>query len=218
MEKDFGTQDPWFFGTSKYERDKYAQQIYLAGQHLKKLPENILEIGSAEGVFSKALLSHFPAAKYVGVEIARTPYLRAQEALKPYGSRAEIINADLLDCVGDLPEGKFDLIFFSECVYYMGDRIPATGFFKMFETLGQKIAPEGVLVMAHIINQQDAPETPITRRPVMDAYRTMIGGVDGLKRVHFSEHTQFKEEDGRDYTYELWVFKKNYPSGLSETQ
>lgn len=65
--------------------------------------------------------------------------------------------------------------------------------------------------MANIINQPGALETPITRKPLMDCYYSLICSV--LKPIHRSSYVDRKPESGHTYEYEVWAFKRSCREG-----
>lgn len=69
-----------------------------------------------------------------------------------------------------------------------------------------KLKQGGILCMANIVNQPDAPETPLTKRPIMDCYFSMLSHL--AKPIHRSTYLEYKKESGRYYEYQIWLFEK----------
>lgn len=103
--------DPWQFATSGYERDKYAAT-------LAALPDRrftrAFEVGCSIGVLTRQLASHCDAIVAVDV---------ADAALRQAADRcAGLPGVELAHMVvpEQWPEGGFDLVIFSEVLYYLG--------------------------------------------------------------------------------------------------
>ncbi|WP_241768005.1 hypothetical protein [Haloferax sp. ATB1] len=62
-------------------------------------------------------------------------------------------------------------------------------------------APDGVLCMANIVDQDEGPEAPLTEAPILDAYKTLLAA--RLDRVHEARYTESKPEDDAEHTYEV---------------
>ena len=103
--------DPWRFATSDYERGKYAAT-------LAALPPgrygNAFEIGCSIGVLTRQLAAS--CDELLAVDIA-------QIALEQAEARCEDqpwVHFAVMDVRSTWPEGRFDLILFSEVLYYLG--------------------------------------------------------------------------------------------------
>ena len=77
-----------------------------------KNPHRILEIGSAEGLTSIALLMECPAARAVAIEQDEARFAAAKENFARFGvaERASLVLGDAADVLASL-EGQFELIF-----------------------------------------------------------------------------------------------------------
>ncbi len=103
--------DPWRFATSDYERDKYAATIAALppGRFTR-----CFEVGCSIGVLTQALAARCDAVLAVDVAEAPLEQGRARCADQP-GVRFEAM------AVPDTwPPGRFDLVLFSEVLYYLG--------------------------------------------------------------------------------------------------
>ena len=102
--------DPWKFATSGYERDKYAAT-------LAALPRpryfNAFEVGCSIGVLTKQLAAR--CDEILAVDVAAAALLNAATRCN------ELSNVHFARMVvpRDWPAGAFDLILFSEVLYYL---------------------------------------------------------------------------------------------------
>ena len=104
--------DPWRFATSEYERDKYAATLAaLPRQHFARA----FEVGCSIGVLTRQLAARCDAILAVDV---------ADAALKQAAARCQDrshVRFARMVVPQDWPPGAFDLILFSEVLYYLGD-------------------------------------------------------------------------------------------------
>ncbi|MGI5291437.1 class I SAM-dependent methyltransferase [Nonomuraea polychroma] len=131
--------DPWKLATDSYEQQKYLATL----QHLPPRPyRRIIEVGCAEGVFTHALAAAFPDAEITGVDVSERALARARERVRG-NARVRFVRADI---VTHRPAERFDLVFCSETLYYLGR---AERLRRASARLGDLIAPGGVLVAVH---------------------------------------------------------------------
>ena len=102
--------DPWRFESSRYEKDKYAATLAAIGD--KKIPR-AWEVGCSIGVFTEALASRCAALLAVDVADAALDRARRRCADRPHVSFQRMRIPD------EWPEGRFDLIVFSEVLYFL---------------------------------------------------------------------------------------------------
>ncbi|MEU6712067.1 SAM-dependent methyltransferase [Nonomuraea sp. NPDC046802] len=131
--------DPWKLATDGYEQHKYRST-------LRQLParpyRRIIEVGCSEGVFTRALAGAYPEAEIVGVDVSERALARARVRV-PEDGRVRFIRADILT---HRPERRFDLVFCSETLYYLGrhERLR-----RASARLSELLGPDGVLVAVH---------------------------------------------------------------------
>ena len=103
--------DPWKFATSAYERDKYAATIAA-------LPERrfrrCFEVGCSIGVLTRQLAARCEAL--LGVDVSDTALAQARERCADLPG----VRIEAMAVPGAWPDGRFDLIVFSEVLYYLG--------------------------------------------------------------------------------------------------
>jgi trans-aconitate methyltransferase len=131
--------DPWRLATDSYEQQKYLSTL----AHLPVRPyRRIIEVGCSEGVFTNTLAKTYPDAEIVGVDVSERALARARQRVAGNG-RVRFIRADILT---HRPELRFDLVFCSETLYYLGrhERLR-----RACARLGELLGPDGVLVAVH---------------------------------------------------------------------
>ncbi len=128
--------DPWRFATSDYERDKYAAT-------LAALPPGrftrCFEVGCSIGVLTRQLAGHCDAL--LGVDVAEPALAQARErcADQPW------VRLERMIVPQDWPEGVFDLIVFSEVLYYLG----SSGLHEAAQRTLDSLAPGGTVVLVN---------------------------------------------------------------------
>jgi len=104
--------DPWKFATSEYERDKYAAT--LAAMPRPRFT-SAFEVGCSIGVLTRQLAARCDAVLAVDVAEAALQQAAARCRDLPHVQFARMVVPQ------DWPEGSFDLILFSEVLYYLDD-------------------------------------------------------------------------------------------------
>lgn len=114
----FRNPDPWNYEASPYERRKYELKLAL----LPRRPNpsappyrRVLELGCAEGVFTCQLAEAGVGQEVVGVDFVPQALARARGRCP----RPDV-KFHAMDITAELPPGKFDLVFCSEILYYLG--------------------------------------------------------------------------------------------------
>ncbi|POG53721.1 class I SAM-dependent methyltransferase [Haloferax marisrubri] len=197
FDDEFDEPDPWDFDSSTYEQRKYRRQNRVVESHVGS-PDSILEIGCAEGVHSELLLERFPDADLHGIDISEAAVERARERTDT--DRATFFAGEASAYLDSLDE-EFDVVVWSETIYYMGDTMSVPEFHRFLDVVAGLLAPDGVLCMANIVDQDEGPEAPLTEAPILDAYKTLLAA--RLDRVHEARYTESKPEDDAEHTYEV---------------
>lgn len=103
--------DPWNFATSDYEREKYAAT-------LAALPDRRFhrgfEIGCSIGVLTRQLAARCDTL--LAIDIADTALTQARQRC----TGLDTLTLERRSAPGEWPTGSFDLIVFSEVLYYLG--------------------------------------------------------------------------------------------------
>ena len=135
--------DPWRFATSDYERDKYAAT-------LAALPDRRfragLEVGCSIGVLTRQLAPRCDTLLALDV---------AEAALAQARARCPDVRFERRVIPSEWPVGRFDLIVFSEMLYYLDAA-------AIRATAGKAMAalqPGGSILMVHYLGGTDYPST-----------------------------------------------------------
>ena len=128
--------DPWRFASSDYERDKYAATI--AALPDRRFPR-AFEIGCSIGVLTRQLAARCEAL--VAVDVSAIALDQARERC---ADQAHVQFA-IMDLRRDWPQGRFDLILFSEVLYYLG----IDGIHRAARLTRECLAPGGTVVLVN---------------------------------------------------------------------
>ncbi len=138
-----GDPDPWRFATSNYEREKYAATI--AALPPRRF-HNGLEVGCSIGILTRQLAQRCDALLALDV---------AQAALAQARTHCPGVQFERRAVPEDWPPGRFDLIVFSEVLYYLdAAALAATAARAM-----AAILPGGSLLLVHYLGETDYPLT-----------------------------------------------------------
>ncbi len=135
--------DPWRFATSDYERDKYAATLAALppGQFAAGL-----EVGCSIGVLTRQLAARCGALLSLDV---------AEAALAEARARCPGVVFERRAVPGEWPPGRFELIVFSEVLYYLDQA-------GIQDTAGRAMAalnPGGSILAVHYLGETDYPST-----------------------------------------------------------
>ncbi|MFG2074284.1 Nodulation protein S (NodS) [Nonomuraea maritima] len=131
--------DPWKLSSDGYEQHKYRSTL----ENLPARPYvRIMEVGCSEGVFTETLAKTYPEAEITGVDVSERALERARSRM-PDAGRVRFLRADILT---HRAEPRYDLVFCSETLYYLGrhDRLR-----RASDQLSRLLGPGGVLVAVH---------------------------------------------------------------------
>ena len=131
--------DPWRFATSDYERDKYAAT--LAALPPRRFA-NGFEIGCSIGVLTRQLADRCDAL--LGVDVSDIALDQARE-------RCPGVTFANMDLRSQWPAGQFDLILYSEVLYYLG----LDGIRGVARHTVESLAPGGVVGLVNWFGPTD---------------------------------------------------------------
>ncbi len=136
--------DPWDFETSEYESDKRAATIAaLQGA----LFENALEVGCATGVLSRQLEPH--CARLIALDVSD----RALDLARERSAAQAAVRYRRTEVPRDWPYGSFDLIVFSEVLYFLSAHEIAAVSRQACDAL----APDGLCLLVNWTGPNDLP-------------------------------------------------------------
>ncbi|MDT8329819.1 class I SAM-dependent methyltransferase [Roseomonas gilardii] len=139
-----GNPDPWGFESKPYEREKYAATLAaLPRAHYAAA----LEIGCSIGVLTAELAKR--CDRLVALDAAEAPLARARQRLAGQ-AHVEFLHGRVPE---DWPEERFDLILFSEVLYFLdGEDLK-----RVCERVERSLRPGGDVVLVHWLPETDFP-------------------------------------------------------------
>ena len=137
--------DPWRFGSSEYEREKYASS-------LEALPDSFygaaVEVGCSIGIFTRLLATR--CGHLLALDVADKALAQArQNCPLPH------VTFENRSVPQDWPTGSFDLMVFSEVLYYL-DR-PALCQTALHAR--EQLRPGGTILLVHYLGETNYPLT-----------------------------------------------------------
>ena len=128
--------DPWRFATSGYERDKYAATLDALppGRYAR-----VFEVGCSIGVLTRQLAANCDELLAVDVSMIALRQAEARCEDLPWVQFAQ------MDVRHEWPEGSFDLILFSEVLYYLG----IDGIHSAASRSLECLSPKGAVVLVN---------------------------------------------------------------------
>jgi ubiquinone/menaquinone biosynthesis C-methylase UbiE len=204
FEEKFAKPDPWKYFTSAYEKIKYQRQLNIIKDRSPD-PQKILEIGCAEGAMTLLLAESFQSSRITAIEISSNAFRRAQDNLKRFEDRIELMNADIVDCLPELKNKYYDVIVWSESIYYLGARLSQAAIYDLLATAIAKLKAGGLFVTSNTSDLPEGiPESTVTKRPLIDCYYVMLSSLASP----ISRSIYVEEKLGRMYEYQTWAFEK----------
>jgi SAM-dependent methyltransferase len=173
------SEDPWHYRTSAYEDAKYRATLAALRQ-----PEfrSALEAGCANGELSARIAPR--CRRLVALDLSARAVVLARRRLIDF-SHVDVRQATI---PRDWPEGRFDLIVFSELLYYL-DRAELAA---CAERTAAALTDQGELLL---VNWQGSTNTPLSGREAaqifaqgllhLRALRVTCAIRDGYDLMHF---------------------------------
>ena len=181
--------DPWGFEDRWYEQRKYAVSLAL-------LPavryRSAFEPGCSIGVLTRMLAGRCDAVLSCDVAAAAVRAAARRTADLPH------VQVERRDIPGGWPAGRFDLIVFSEILYYFGDH----DLEQVLKNAVSALEPEGTLLAVH------------WRHPVADYLRSgddvhqVLAGCPALARL--------VRHDEPDFLAEVYIRTEGTPVSVAE--
>ncbi len=142
FDRKFKTADPWEYGSNTHESERITAILNAVADTCS--PRQIIELGCAEGVLSRALIDRFPDAFLLGVDISPRAIARAET--KAARSRSSFEVADVRSWSPSRPSSPADLIVACDVLYYIGSKAAVR---ELTERLAGWLEPGGVVVFGH---------------------------------------------------------------------
>jgi predicted TPR repeat methyltransferase len=136
--------DPWCFATSPYEQAKYAATLQaLAAARFA----NAFEVGCSIGVLTRLLANR--CTRLLAVDVAEAALAQARRRC----ADLDHVALERLQVPDEWPQQTFDLIVFSEVLYYLSpDDVSRTALRSR-----DSLRPHGTVVLVHYILPTDYP-------------------------------------------------------------
>jgi SAM-dependent methyltransferase len=135
-EKYAAAADPWAFATSAYEQHRYVTILDALGERRYR---RAFEPGCSIGILTEQLASI--CAQVEAMDISPTAVSRAQDRCRGL-SNVTIVQGSV---PGQIPDGSFDLIVFSEIGYYFD----GSTLVSLARKLADRLTSGGVLLAVH---------------------------------------------------------------------
>ena len=138
--------DPWRFGSSAYEAEKYKDTLALLSRDHYGA---VLEVGCSIGVFTRMLAAR--SESVLAVDASDVALAAARSAC------ADLPAVTLASCMvpTGFPDGRFDLIVLSEVLYYL----TAADVARTASLCQEHLRPGGEMMLCHWLGETDYPLT-----------------------------------------------------------
>jgi 2-polyprenyl-3-methyl-5-hydroxy-6-metoxy-1,4-benzoquinol methylase len=156
--------DPWGFQTSAYEQTKYRQTLSALGHRRFTLG---LEVGCSIGVLTRELAVR--CESLLAVDIVEDPL----EAARLRCADQPQVQFRRMQVPVEWPEGCFDLMVFSEVLYFLS----AAEIRRCARRVLSSLSPVGMVVLVNWLGPTDDPT------PGNEAAEVFIGTTAGRLRV-----------------------------------
>ena len=148
MDSLWGRGDPWDIASSAYERDRCVQLLkMLEGRRYAR----VLEIGCGAGYLTRLLLPH--ADQIVALDISQTAIERAR-ALSTRQTGVDFRVTNIMEYKPQA-DGPWDLIVFSDTMYYLGWLYPFFDVAYLAVQLFDATRSGGRLMLANSMGEND---------------------------------------------------------------
>jgi LmbE family N-acetylglucosaminyl deacetylase len=136
--------DPWQYQTSRYEREKFAQTVAVLPD---RRYDRACEIGCSIGTLTRVIAGRVSALLAIDFSVAAIDHARA--------SLADLENVELkiMHVPHELPAGQFDLLVFSEVLYFFS----RDEFAKIAQFVVERLTLNGVCVLVNYLGDTESP-------------------------------------------------------------
>jgi tRNA (cmo5U34)-methyltransferase len=197
-------------------REEINAVLLAAAPFERDAPIKILELGSGEGLFATALLTHFPHATLTALDGSESMRREAAARLQPFGDRARVAAFDLAAL--DWWDRMFgaDVVVASFCLHHLNDAKKQ----YLYKAVAERISESGALLIADLV----APQHPATRSVAADrwdaaagAQAAALGAPQLLQRFYDERWNHFRYPDPADQPSALlhhlmWLRHAGFPA------
>jgi SAM-dependent methyltransferase len=137
-------RDPWEFTTSVYEQQKYEATLSALGSRRFQMA---LEVGCSIGVLTTRLAAR--CDKLTGLDFAPSAVAAARARCAPFPG----VSIEQMQVPRQWPEGSFDLILFSEVLYFLDED-------DLVDTCAhtlRSLLPGGLVLLVNYTGETDDP-------------------------------------------------------------
>jgi SAM-dependent methyltransferase len=138
--------DPWDFAASPYEQAKYDATLAVLGERRFNA---VLEVGCSIGVLTRRLATR--ADSVLAIDVAQAAL--DQAAARCAGMGGVTFRRAMVP--RDFPSGHFDLILFSEVLYFLN----AADVSRTAALASDHLAPGGIIVLVNWTGETNTPTT-----------------------------------------------------------
>jgi 2-polyprenyl-3-methyl-5-hydroxy-6-metoxy-1,4-benzoquinol methylase len=138
--------DPWNFTTSAYEQQKYQATLGALGTKRFRMA---LEVGCSIGVLTERLASR--CDQVIGLDFAPSAVAAARARCLPYPG----VRIEQRQVPQQWPEGQFDLILFSEVLYFLDQ----ADLLQTCVHAERSLRPGGLVLLVNYTGLTDDPGT-----------------------------------------------------------
>ena len=136
--------DPWNFKTSAYEHQKYEATLSALGT---RRFEMAVEVGCSIGILTRRLASR--CDRLLGVDFVPAAVAMARSRCAPLPG----VSIEQMQIPQQWPEGKFDLILFSEVLYFLDEE----DLRETCEHTLRSLLPGGLVLLVNYTGKTDDP-------------------------------------------------------------
>jgi 2-polyprenyl-3-methyl-5-hydroxy-6-metoxy-1,4-benzoquinol methylase len=136
--------DPWGFNTSPYEQEKYRRTLAALGD--RRFGSG-LEVGCSIGILTRMLAERCDSL--LGVDIVEDPL----QAARLRCADQPQVRFERMRVPAEWPDGHFDLIVFSEVLYFLS----AADIDLCAARVRDSLLPRGVVVLVNWLGETDDP-------------------------------------------------------------
>ena len=166
--------DPWGFKTSIYEQIKYQQTLAALGE--RRFVSG-LEVGCSIGVLTQMLGTR--CERLLGLDIVAAPL---QEARCRCSGQSHV-RFEQMQVPEAWPEGRFDLIIFSEVLYFLS----SADIHRCADRVRSSLLPDAMIVLVNWLGQTEDPT------PGHEAAEHFVRATSGtLAIVRQSHHPKYR--------------------------